>query len=321
MKQRGLLQKIHQRRFSLTTPPAVRIVEVGPRDGLQNEKGLVPTESKVSFINALSETGLKSIEATAFVSAKWVPQMGDNEEVMKRITRKPGVNYPVLTPNIHGFEKAVKVGVKEVAIFGAASETFSKKNINCSIAESLDRFLPITEEARRLDIKVRGYVSCVVGCPYEGEISPDKVAEVSLKLLEMGCYEISLGDTIGIGSPGHFRRMLERVTRDIPVEQLAVHCHDTYGQALANILTSLDMGVTVVDSSVAGLGGCPYAQGATGNVATEDVVYMLKGLGVDTGIDLDKLCEVGDEISTTLMRRNNSKVALATAPKRRKLVP
>jgi hydroxymethylglutaryl-CoA lyase len=298
-------------------PPAVRIVEVGPRDGLQNEKGMVPTDNKVAFIESLAETGLKTIEATAFVSAKWVPQMGDNEEVMKRVKRKDGVSYPVLTPNILGFEKAVKVGVTEVAIFTAASELFSRKNINCSIEESLKRFVPVTEAAKQNGIKVRGYVSCVVGCPYEGQISPKKVAEVSAKLIEMGCYEVSLGDTIGIGSPGTVKRMLQEVKGVVPVSQLAVHCHDTYGQALANILVSLDEGISVVDSSVAGLGGCPYAQGATGNVATEDVVYMLDGLGCSTGIDLDALCRIGENISMLLMRRNNSRVSVATQAKRR----
>ena len=301
----------------MTTPAAVRIVEVGPRDGLQNEKNLVPTESKVAFIDSLAETGLKSIEATAFVSAKWVPQMGDNEEVMRRIKRKDGVSYPVLTPNLQGFQKAVAVGATEVAIFGAASEAFSKKNINCTIAESLERFRPVTEAAKKEGVKVRGYVSCVVGCPYEGPIDPKKVAEVSVKLLEMGCYEISLGDTIGIGSPGSFKKMLHAVKAAVPVEKLAVHCHDTYGQALANILVSLDEDISVVDSSVAGLGGCPYAQGATGNVATEDVVYMLHGLGIKTGVDLDALCRVGESISNILMRRNNSRVSLATAQQRR----
>jgi hydroxymethylglutaryl-CoA lyase len=305
------------RQFSFSIPPAVRIVEVGPRDGLQNEKNLVPTENKVAFINSLSETGLRSIEATAFVSAKWVPQMGDHEEVMKKIKRREGISYPVLTPNLQGFQKAVGVGATEVAIFGAASELFSKKNINCTIAESLERFRPVTEAAKKEGVKVRGYVSCVVGCPYEGPISPNKVAEVSSKLMEMGCYEISLGDTIGIGSAGDFRKMLTAVKAVVPKENLAVHCHDTYGQALANILVSLDEGITVVDSSVAGLGGCPYAQGATGNVATEDVVYMLESLGVKTGVNLDALCRVGESISNILMRRNNSRVSLATAPKRR----
>ena len=313
--------RITTRRFASTTrptyPPSVRIVEVGPRDGLQNEKNLVPTENKIAFIDSLAETGLQTIEATAFVSAKWVPQMGDNEEVMRKIKRKSGVSYPVLTPNLQGFQKAVAVGATEVAIFGAASELFSKKNINCTVAESLERFKPVMEAAKREGVRVRGYVSCVVGCPYEGQIDPKKVAEVSEKLLAMGCYEISLGDTIGIGSPGHFRRMLDAVKAAVPVENLAVHCHDTYGQALANILVSLEEGISVVDSSVAGLGGCPYAQGATGNVATEDVVYMLEGLGIKTGVDLDALCRVGESISNVLMRRNNSRVSLATAPKRR----
>lgn len=298
-------------------PSDVRIVEVGPRDGLQNEQGLVPTESKVQFIEALAATGLKTVEATAFVSAKWVPQMGDCEQVMRKLRRQPGVSYPVLTPNMRGFDKAMSVNCSEVAIFGAASESFSRKNINCSIAESLERFKPIAQEAKAQGVRVRGYISCVVGCPYEGPVDPQQVVDVAVELLDMGCYEISLGDTIGIGSPGSFHRLLSRLQLDVPIDQVAVHCHDTYGQALANILTSLEYGVRVVDSSVAGLGGCPYAHGATGNVSTEDVVYMLHGLGVNTGVDLERICQVGDDISGLLMRRNNSRVAAATAQQRK----
>ncbi|XP_019628501.1 PREDICTED: hydroxymethylglutaryl-CoA lyase, mitochondrial-like isoform X2 [Branchiostoma belcheri] len=292
-------------------PEYVKIVEVGPRDGLQNEKQIVPTSVKVDLINRLSETGLSVIEATSFVSPKWVPQMGDHTDVMRDIRRHPGVNYPVLTPNLKGFQSAIAVGAKEVAIFGAASESFSKKNINCTIEESLRRFDEVMKAAKVANIPVRAYVSCVLGCPYEGKIQPEAVAEVAKKMYSMGCYEISLGDTIGVGTPGGMQAMLEAVTREVPVSALAVHCHDTYGQALANILTALQMGVSVVDSSVAGLGGCPYAKGASGNVATEDVVYMLHGLGIRTGVDLAKLTSVGSFISAALGRRTSSKVAQA----------
>uniref|UniRef100_A0A8D2L4Q2 Hydroxymethylglutaryl-CoA lyase, mitochondrial n=1 Tax=Varanus komodoensis TaxID=61221 RepID=A0A8D2L4Q2_VARKO len=263
-------------------PKHVKIVEVGPRDGLQNEKNIVPTQVKIDLINMLSETGLSVIEATSFVSPKWVPQMADHAEVMQGIRKAPGISYPVLTPNLKGFQAAVAAGAKEVSIFGAASEQFTKKNINCSIEESLERFSDVLGAAKEASIPVRGYVSCVLGCPYEGKISPAKVAEVSKKMYAMGCYEISLGDTIGVGTPGHMKEMLSAVMREVPVGALAVHCHDTYGQALANTLVALQMGVSVVDSSVAGLGGCPYAQGAAGNVATEDMVYMLDGLGIHT---------------------------------------
>ncbi|KAJ1952461.1 hypothetical protein IWQ62_006216, partial [Dispira parvispora] len=270
----------------------VKIVEVGPRDGLQNEKKVVDTAVKVDLINRLAATGLSVVEATSFVSPKWVPQMADASEVMTRINRQPGVNYPVLTPNLKGFQSALAVGAKEVAIFGAASEGFSRKNINCSIEESLQRFQVVMEEAKKHDIPVRGYVSCVLGCPYDKDIAPTEVARVSKMLYDMGCYEISLGDTIGVGTPESMRRMLEEVIRVIPVEKLAVHCHDTYGRALENIEEALQHGVRVVDSSVAGLGGCPYAKGATGNVATEDVVYRLHQLGYTTGVDLNELIRV-----------------------------
>ncbi|XP_026116891.1 hydroxymethylglutaryl-CoA lyase, mitochondrial-like [Carassius auratus] len=297
---------------SLSFPERVKIVEVGPRDGLQNEKTIVPTEVKIRLIDMLSEAGLPVIEATSFVSPKWVPQMADQEEVMRGLHKKPGVNYPVLTPNLKGFQAAMKAGAKEVAIFGAASELFSKKNINCSVDESLVRFEEVVRAAKQEGVPVRGYVSCVLGCPYEGKVSPTKVAEVAKRMYSMGCYEISLGDTIGVGTPGAMTEMLDAVKKEVPVEALAVHCHDTYGQALANILVALQNGVSVVDSSVAGLGGCPYAQGASGNVATEDVVYMLHGLGIHTGVDLPKLLDAGSYICHSLNRRTNSKVAQAS---------
>src|SRR5258706_3378300 len=273
-------------------PKHVRIVEMGPRDGLQNEKQEVPTEVKLALIERLGGAGLPAIEATAFVSPKWIPQMADHTEVLERIRRKPGVDYPVLTPNLKGFEAARAAGATEVAIFGAASEAFSQKNINCSIAESLERFRPVADAARKASIKVRGYISCVVGCPYEGEIEPDKVAEVAEALFHMGCYEISLGDTIGVGTPAKTQRMIKACAHHVPIEQLAGHYHDTYGQALANIYASLELGVATFDASIAGLGGFPYAAGASRNVATEDVVYILNGLGGRAGGDLQKLVEI-----------------------------
>ncbi|NXA40044.1 HMGC2 protein, partial [Eudromia elegans] len=293
-------------------PEYVKIVEVGPRDGLQNEKVIVPTDIKIELINQLSKTGLPAIEVTSFVSSKWVPQMADHKEVMRGIERYPGVQYPVLTPNLQGFHSAIAAGATEVSVFGAASESFSKMNINCSIEESIDKFEEVVKAARNMNIPVRGYVSCALGCPYEGNITPAKVAEVSKRLYSMGCYEISLGDTIGVGTPGSMKRMLEAVMKEIPLNALAVHCHDTYGQALANILTAIQMGVAVVDSSVAGLGGCPYAKGATGNVATEDVIYMLNGLGINTGVDLYAVMEAGNFICTALNKKTNSKVAQAS---------
>lgn len=292
-------------------PEFVKIVEVGPRDGLQNEKEIVPTSTKVEFINKLSETGLKEIEITSFVSPKWVPQMADHKEICQQITRFPNVKYPVLVPNLKGFQVASTCDVKEIAIFGAASESFSKKNINCTIAESLQRFKEVINAASSAGINVRGYVSCVVGCPYEGSISPIAVADVASKMYNMGCYEISLGDTIGVGTPGSIRTMLSEVIKHMPINALAIHCHDTYGQALANILTSLQMGINVVDASVAGLGGCPYAKNASGNVATEDVVYMLHGMGIKTGINLNKLLDAGEYICQALKRSSRSKVAAA----------
>lgn len=294
----------------MNLPRRVRIVEVGPRDGLQNEKQIVSTDTKVELIARLGAAGLPAIEATSFVSPKWVPQMGDNAEVMARIVRLPGVDYPVLTPNLKGFEAALAAGAREVAVFGAASESFSQKNINCSIAESLDRFAPVVEAARAAGVRVRGYVSCVLGCPYEGEVAPAAVAGVAATLFEMGCYEVSLGDTIGTGTPGKTRSMLDAVARRVPIDRLAGHYHDTYGQALANIYASLLAGVATFDASVAGLGGCPYAAGASGNVATEDVVYMLDGLGIETGIRLDALIETSAWICERLARSNGSKVSL-----------
>jgi len=292
-------------------PTEVKIVEVGPRDGLQNEKMLISAKDKVDLINQLSNAGVSYIESGSFVSAKWVPQMSTSTEVFENIIRSKGVTYAALTPNIRGFEGAVAVNADEVAIFGAASEAFSQKNINCSIEESLLRFEPIIKAAKKANIQVRGYVSCVVGCPYDGFIEPEKVAEVAEQLFNMGCYEISLGDTIGIGTPASVQKMLQAVSARIPMAKLAVHFHDTYGQALANIYTALQMGVQVVDSAIAGLGGCPYAKGASGNVATEDVVYMLDGLGIKTGIDFDKLLKAGWFISDILKKAPVSKVSNA----------
>lgn len=291
-------------------PSKVKIVEVGPRDGLQNEVP-VSIEDKVALINNLSGTGLSVIEAGSFVSPKWVPQMAGSAEIFAAIEKVDGISYPALTPNMKGYEAAVAAGVKEVAIFGAASEAFSQKNINCSIAESLARFEPIMERAEQDGVKVRGYVSCVLGCPYEGEVAVEKVVEVAKTLYEMGCYEISLGDTIGVGTPEKAKLMLASVAQAVPMERLAVHFHDTYGQAIANIYACLEMGVSVIDSAVAGLGGCPYAKGASGNVATEEVVYLLNGLGIEHGVDLLKLANAGEQISGALGKPGNSKVAAA----------
>jgi hydroxymethylglutaryl-CoA lyase len=292
----------------VTVTDSVRLVEVGPRDGLQNEKAEVPTPVKVELVERLADAGLPAVEATAFVSPKWVPQMADHTEVLERIRRKPGVDYPVLAPNLKGFEAARAAGATEIAIFGAASEAFSRKNINCSIAESLDRFRPVAEAARQAGVKVRGYVSCVLGCPYEGEVAPQRVAGVAAALYDMGCYEISLGDTIGVGTPGKTKAMIEACGKRVPIAKLAGHYHDTYGQALANIYASLELGMRTFDASVAGLGGCPYAAGASGNVATEDVVYMMNGLGLRTGVDLAKLVEIGRWICGVLGREPSSKV-------------
>ena len=298
-------------------PEKVRLVEVGPRDGLQNEPGQVPLEVKLELIERLADAGLPAVEATAFVSPKWVPQMADHAEVLERLRRKPGVAYPVLTPNLKGFEAACAAGAAEVAIFGAASEAFSRKNINCSIAESLARFRPVAEAAKASGVKVRGYVSCVIACPYEGDIEPSRVAQVAGELFDMGCYEVSLGDTIGVGTPGKTQAMIEACARRVPIAHLAGHYHDTYGQALANIYASLELGVATFDASVAGLGGCPYAAGASGNVATEDVVYMLHGLGISTGVDLERLVDTGQWICRFLGKEPASKAGRALAAKRK----
>ncbi|WP_414730000.1 hydroxymethylglutaryl-CoA lyase [Zhongshania aliphaticivorans] len=294
-------------------PSSVRIVEVGPRDGLQNEKQPIDIATRVQLINMLSAAGLNTIEAGSFVNPAWVPQMAGSEDVFSQINRLPGVRYVALVPNSKGFERAASVNANEVAIFAAASEGFSQKNINCSIEESLARFKPVMSAAKTAGIPVRGYISCVISCPYDGEVSPQKVADVSERLLAMGCYEISLGDTVGTGTPASVTRMLDAVLKIAPADKLAVHFHDTYGQALANIYASLQRGIAVIDSSIAGLGGCPYAKGAAGNVATEDLVYMLNGLGIQHGVDLNKLIAAGQFISEKLNRKSGSKVALAAS--------
>jgi hydroxymethylglutaryl-CoA lyase len=295
-------------------PRHVRMVEVGPRDGLQNEKRVVPTAVKIALVERLADAGLTVVESGSFVSPKWVPQMADTAELLAVIRRKPGVRYPVLVPNLKGLEAAeAATGVDEIAIFAAATEAFSRRNINCSIAESLERFAPVAEAALKKGWRVRGYISCVLGCPYEGTVAPAAVADVAAKLLAMGCYEISLGDTIGVGTPVKAQAMLDAVAAFVPLHKLAVHFHDTYGQALANLLASLEKGVAVVDSSVAGLGGCPYAKGATGNVASEDVLYLLNGLGIETGVDMDQLASTGRFISDALGRAPASRVAQALA--------
>lgn len=291
-------------------PPKVSLFEVGPRDGLQNETS-VSTQAKIALIEALADAGVKRIEAASFVSPKWVPQMADSGEVLRGISRRAGVCYSALTPNLKGLELALAAGADEVAVFAAASEGFSQKNINCSIEESIARFEPLLSRAKEQGIRVRGYVSCVLGCPYDGEIAPAEVARVADILHQLGCYEISLGDTIGVGTPLKARKMLETVAERVPVERLALHFHDTYGQALANILACLETGVSVIDTSVAGLGGCPYAKGASGNLASEDLVYMLHGMGIETGIDLNKLARAGRQISQQLGRQTGSKVARA----------
>jgi hydroxymethylglutaryl-CoA lyase len=297
--------------ISSKLPRRVRIVDVAPRDGLQNEKAVVPTGVKVGLIDRLTDAGLPAIEATSFVSPKWVPQMADNAQVMAAIRRKPGVLYPVLTPNIKGFEAALAAGADEVAVFVAASETFSQKNINCSISESLERARPVAAAAKTHGVRVRGYISCVLDCPYEGEIAPSAVREVAAALQAMGCYEISLGDTIGTGTPGRARRLIATVAETVPVDTLAGHFHDTYGQAIANVYAAMEAGVATFDSSVAGLGGCPYAKGATGNVATEDLLYLLEGLDIETGVDMTRLRIAGRYISDFLGRPPASRVARA----------
>jgi isopropylmalate/homocitrate/citramalate synthase len=295
----------------MTYPSSVRIVEVGPRDGLQNESSPVPVATRIKLIEDLADAGLKTIEAGSFVSPKWVPQMANTADVLTKLQRRSGVSYPVLVPNVKGLEAALTAGAQEVAVFAAASETFSQRNINCSIQESLVRLHPVVETAGKQGRKIRGYVSCVLGCPYEGSVPISEVVTIAGQLFEMGCYEISLGDTIGTGTPVQAGKMIETVAKRVPIASLAVHYHDTYGQALANVLASLESGIAVVDSSVAGLGGCPYAAGATGNLATEDLVYMLNGMRIDSGVDLRKLAEAGWTISDTLGRKPQSKVSVA----------
>jgi hydroxymethylglutaryl-CoA lyase len=299
----------------MSLPSQVHIVEVGPRDGLQNEAEPIDVQTRVELVQQLVSAGIQVIEAGSFVNPKWIPQMASSEEVFAKLQRQPGVRYVALTPNLQGFARAQAAAADEVAVFAAASEAFSQKNINCSIEESLARFEPVMAAALGAGIPVRGYVSCVLGCPYEGAIDPAKTLAVSQALLAMGCYEVSLGDTIGTGSAGTMTALLQVLLAEIPADKLAVHCHDTYGQALANILIALQHGVATVDASVSGLGGCPYAKGASGNVATEDVVYMLDGLGIDTGIDLQRLVQAGNFISARLQRRNQSKAAQALSVK------
>jgi hydroxymethylglutaryl-CoA lyase len=304
----------------MSLPSQVKIVEVGPRDGLQNEPQIVSAAVKIELIERLAEAGLAAIEVTSFVPSQWLPQMGDNDEVLRAVLssprRKPGVAYPVLTPNLKGFDAAVEAGATEVAIFGSASEAFAQKNINCSIAESLKRFDAVLDSASALDIRVRGYVSCVVACPYEGAVDPEKTAWVAGKLYEMGCYEVSLGDTIGAGTPTSIQRMIEACTKGVPIDRLAGHYHDTYGMAIANVYASLQLGMAVFDSSIAGLGGCPYAAGASGNVATEDLVYLLHGLGIETGINMEKLLVAGQFILQQLGRQPAAKAAKALLARR-----
>ena len=300
----------------MSFPEQVKIVEVGPRDGLQNESVTVPAKIKVQLVEKLADAGLPVIEVGAFVSPKWVPQMATSADVFQQIDKRGGVSYPMLVPNLKGLELAHAAGVQEIALFAATTETFSQKNTNCSIAESIERFNAVIDAALALDMKVRGYISCVLGCPYEGEVSTDIVLMLAEKMFDRGCYEVSLGDTIGVGTAGAARALVEKLARELPVRQLAAHFHDTYGQALANIHAVLQCGISVIDSSVAGLGGCPYAKGATGNVATEDVVYMLEGMGIDTGVDMDKLLEAGKFISDFLGREPVSRAATALLRKK-----
>jgi|SRR5579872_5474330 len=295
----------------MSLPKKVKLVEVGPRDGLQNEKKIIPTSIKIDLINRLSETGLSVIEATSFVSPKWIPQLADHKEVFEGVTKKENVAYPVLVPNMKGFENALASGVKEIAVFTTPSEAFCQHNTNTTIAESMQNILEITQAAKTNHIPVRGYLSCVLGCPYEGEIAAEAVSDMAEKLVALGCYEISLGDTIGVGTPGKADILLKKVLEKIPQEKIAVHFHDTYGQALANIYVALLNGISVIDSAVAGLGGCPYAPGASGNVASEDVLYMLNGLDIETGVDLEKIIAVGRFIANELGKPVHSKVSLA----------
>ncbi|RML35986.1 3-hydroxy-3-methylglutaryl-CoA lyase [Pseudomonas syringae pv. atrofaciens] len=303
--------RTHHKGAAMSLPQKVNLVEVGPRDGLQNEAQPISVDAKVRLVDDLTAAGLSHIEVGSFVSAKWVPQMAGSAQVFERIQRREGVIYSALAPNLRGFQDALAAGVREVAVFAAATEGFSQRNLNCSISESLERFAPVMEAARMHGVRVRGYVSCVLGCPYEGSVSPEQVATVANQLHAMGCYEISLGDTIGTGTPGATRALLNAVAAQIPRGKLAGHFHDTYGQALVNIYASLEEGIQVFDSSVAGLGGCPYAKGASGNVATEDVLYMLQGLGIETGVDLDQVIAAGQRICDVLQRSNGSRVAKA----------
>lgn len=300
----------------MSFPERVKIVEVGPRDGLQNESVIVPAEIKVQLVEKLADAGFSVIESGAFVSPKWVPQMATSTEVFSQIDKRAGISYPMLVPNLKGLELAHEAGVLEIALFAAATETFSQKNTNCSIAESIDRFNAVIDRAQAFGMKIRGYISCVMGCPYEGGVSSDTVLMLAQKLFDKGCYEVSLGDTIGVGTAGQASDLVEKLSRQIPVQNLAAHFHDTYGQALANIHAVMQCGIAVIDSSVAGLGGCPYAKGATGNVATEDVVYMLQGMGIETGVDMDKLLEAGRFISDFLGREPVSRAATALLRKR-----
>jgi len=295
----------------MAIPQQVKIVEVGPRDGLQNESKPITLQDKITLVNKLSETGLRYIETGSFVSPRWVPQMANSDKVFAGIKRHPSITYAALTPNLKGLERAIDAKVDEVAVFVAASEQFSQKNTHCSIAESLERIQPIMAEAKQAGLRVRGYISCVLGCPYEGEVEKNIVAKLAKSLIQLGCYEVSLGDTIGVGTAGKAQQLIQHIKKDVAVEQLAVHYHDTYGQALANIYASLELGVSTIDSSIAGLGGCPYAPGASGNVATEDLVYLLQGLEVESGVDLNKLIGAGQEICQALGRKTQSKAAAA----------
>lgn len=295
----------------MSLPSSVRIVEVGARDGLQNESQQLDIKTRVKLIDLLSESGLSAIEVGAFVSPKWVPQMANSDQVLQQITKKPNTRYSVLVPNLKGFDAALSAGAKEIAVFAAASNSFSQKNINCSIDQSIERFKPVIEQAHQNNIAVRGYVSCVVGCPYEGDIDPTSVASVAQQLSDLGCYEISLGDTIGVGTPNKIDALLKAVTKHVRLQELALHCHDTYGQALVNIYHALQMGISVFDSSVAGLGGCPYAPGATGNLATEDLLYLLNGLNIETGVNLNKVIVAGQFITNKLNITSRSKVTQA----------
>ncbi len=295
----------------MSFPSFVKIVEVGPRDGLQAETKFVDTETKIELINRLSQTGLSVIEVTSFVSAKKMPQLADHATVFQQIEKKPNIHYPVLVPNVQGLEAALAVGVKEISIFTAASDKFTERNINCSIEQSFERYQPVVEMALKHKLRVRGYLSCVVECPYQGKTDPNVVTTLAQRLYDMGCYEISLGDTIGVATPLEAIRLFETVAKKLPINILAAHFHNTYGQALANLYAVLQLGVATIDSAVAGLGGCPYAVGATGNVATEDVLYLLEGLKIETGVNLDKVIDIGNFICEKMNRINSSKVALA----------